>query len=141
MLPVLLHLVCRIGIMDEIFNLGLDNLSHIGDNTVHYQIEIYRKENAREPYSEWFDRLRDHALRVRVRKRLVELGRGNWGDYKSVGSKVFELRCHFGGGLRIYFLRDGKKIIVLLCGGNKNTQERDIRQAIEYAKNYVKNKG
>ena len=120
--------------------LMLDSLSHMGDNTVHYQIEIYRKENTREPFVEWFIRLNGPLLRSKIRKRLLELGKGNWGDYKTVGSKVLELRCHFGGGLRIYFLRDSRKIIVLLCGGNKDTQDKDICQAIEYAKDYARNK-
>lgn len=68
----------------------------------------------------------------RIRARLDRLEKGNLGDYQSVGSGVFELRLHFGAGYRIYFGEVDRTIILLLCGGDKSTQGRDIEQAKEY---------
>ncbi len=84
--------------------------------------------NGRNPFRAWLDCLPERvAARIQARLYAVELG--NFGDYKSVGSGVFELRLHLGPGYRIYFGREGAVVIVLLGGGEKGTQSRDIAKA------------
>lgn len=88
-------------------------------------------------YRDWFDRLRDRQARVRIDARISRLSKGNAGDAKSVGSGVSELRIDYGPGYRVYFSRKGKTIILLLCGGDKRTQQADIERAIEIAKHWT----
>lgn len=88
-------------------------------------------------YRDWFDRLRDRQARVRIDARISRLSMGNAGDAKSVGSGVSELRIDYGPGYRVYFSRKGKTIILLLCGGDKRTQQADIDRAIEIAKHWT----
>ncbi len=80
-------------------------------------------------YSEWFDKLRDKAAKVRIDIRIRRLSLGNPGDVKPVGDGVSELRVNFGPGYRVYFVQRGEEFIVLLAGGNKSTQDHDIRTA------------
>ena len=87
-----------------------------------------------EEYSKWFDSLRDRQARMRIDIRIRRLSLGNSGDVKPVGEGVSELRIDFGPGYRIYFIQKGQTLIILLAGGTKGTQEKDIRQAIELAK-------
>ena len=75
--------------------------------------------------------------RVRIDARISRLSKGNAGDAKSVGSGVSELRIDHGPGYRVYFSRKGKTIILLLCGGDKRTQQADIERAIEIAKHWT----
>jgi putative addiction module killer protein len=84
-----------------------------------------------------FDRLRDRQARVRIDARISRLSKGNAGDARSVGSGVSELRIDYGPGYRVYFSRKGKTIILLLCGGDKRTQQADIERAIEIAKHWT----
>ncbi len=87
-----------------------------------------------EQFRDWLDRLRDGKARLRIDDRLRRLANGNAGDTKSVGDGVQELRLHFGPGYRIYYIwRDGV-LIILLCGGDKSSQARDIAKAKELAK-------
>jgi putative addiction module killer protein len=88
-------------------------------------------------YRDWFNRLRDHQAKARIDARVRRLSMGNAGDAKSVGSGVSELRIDQGPGYRVYFTRRGKTIIVLLCGGDKRTQQGDIERAIQIAKHWT----
>lgn len=88
-------------------------------------------QNGGVPFDEWFDSLRDKKMQAAVDARLIRLRAGNFGDCKSVGSGVFELRISLGPGLRVYYALHGQKIVVLLGGGNKSNQARDIRRAQE----------
>jgi putative addiction module killer protein len=88
-------------------------------------------------YRDWFDRLRDRQAKARIDVRVRRLSMGNVGDAKAVGSGVSELRVDHGPGYRVYFSRKGKTIIVLLCGGDKRTQQTDIERAIEIAKHWT----
>jgi putative addiction module killer protein len=81
----------------------------------------------------WFDGLKDKTVRGAVLSRLRRLGMGLQGDAKSLGSGVLELRIHLGPGWRIYFTRRGTRLIVLLAGGSKGTQTKDIKRAKELA--------
>ena len=89
----------------------------------------YQAEDAAEPVTEWLNQLRDRQTQARLRIRLRRLEAGNFGDCHPVGEGVSELREHMGTGYRVYFGRHGQKVVILLCGGDKKSQERDIRQA------------
>lgn len=85
-------------------------------------------------FRDWLDGLRDRKARVRIGDRLKRLAGGHVGDTKPIGSGVRELRLHFGPGYRIYYMWQGKILIVLLNGGEKSTQARDIANAKRLAK-------
>ena len=89
--------------------------------------------------SRWFNTLKDALTRRRILARLRRLEQGNYGDCKHLREGVFELRLFFGAGYRIYFGEDGDSFIVLLCGGNKNNQDRNIQTAVMYWKEYKSN--
>ena len=87
-----------------------------------------------EAFAEWLDDLSDLRARARILARIERLRGGNFGDWKSVGDGIGELRIDVGPGYRVYFKRMGTKIVVLLTGGDKKSQNRDIRRAREMAK-------
>jgi putative addiction module killer protein len=78
--------------------------------------------------------LRDREARARITVRIRRLSLGNPGDVKPVGSGVSEMRIDYGPGYRVYFIRRGDTVVVLLCGGDKRTQDRDIARALELAR-------
>ncbi|MCC6154584.1 MAG: type II toxin-antitoxin system RelE/ParE family toxin [Candidatus Hydrogenedentes bacterium] len=84
-------------------------------------------------FADWLDSLRDIQARARVQARIERLALGNAGDVCPVGSGVSELRIDYGPGYRVYFTRKGEEIIVLLAGGDKKSQTRDIKMAIHIA--------
>ncbi len=86
-----------------------------------------------EDYVQWFRGLRDRVARTRIDLRIRRLSLGNPGDVKPVGEGVSELRIDHGAGYRIYFATRGATLIVLLAGGDKRSQDRDIKKAIELA--------
>jgi putative addiction module killer protein len=86
-------------------------------------------------FANWLDNLHDIQARARVLVRIERLAVGLAGDVKPVGSGVSELRIDYGPGYRVYFKRRGREIIVLLAGGDKKTQARDIRTALKLAAN------
>jgi putative addiction module killer protein len=88
-----------------------------------------------EAFVKWLDSLRDIKARSRVLARIERLASGNPGDVKPVGEGVSELRIDHGPGYRVYFVKRGQAAIVLLAGGDKSTQARDIRTAIRLARN------
>jgi putative addiction module killer protein len=85
-------------------------------------------------FSTWIAGLRDVRAAARIDVRIGRLRIGNFGDTKSVAEGVSELRIDYGPGYRIYFTRRGKIVVILLCGGDKNTQKRDIKTAKSLAK-------
>ncbi|WP_225204480.1 type II toxin-antitoxin system RelE/ParE family toxin [Novosphingobium huizhouense] len=87
-----------------------------------------------ERFRDWLDGLRDRRARIRIDDRLKRLASGNPGDSKSVGDGVQELRLHFGPGYRVYYMWQGDILIVLLNGGDKTSQARDIAMAKELAR-------
>jgi putative addiction module killer protein len=87
-----------------------------------------------EAYANWFSGLRDRIARARIDVRIRRLSLGNAGDVKPVGDGVSELRVDHGPGYRIYFVQRGEVLIVLLAGGDKSTQDKDIRDAKALAK-------
>jgi len=89
-------------------------------------------------YAEWIDNLRDLQGRARILVRVERLASGNPGDVKAISGGVSELRVHFGPGYRVYFSQRGDDILILLAGGDKSTQPRDIQTALQLAKNLEK---
>ncbi len=87
-----------------------------------------------DTFSKWLDRLRDARVRVRVLSRLTRAEEGNLGDTKPVGESVSEMRIDYGPGYRIYFTKRRNTIVVLLVGGDKSSQEQDIKRAIQLAR-------
>ena len=87
-----------------------------------------------ETYAKWFAGLRDRVARARIDIRIRRLSLGNAGDTKPVGEGVSELRVDHGPGYRVYFIQRGEVVIVLLAGGDKSTQDKDIRNAKALAK-------
>ena len=85
-------------------------------------------------FAKWLDGLRDMRARARVQVRIERLGTGNVGDAKSVGEGVSEMRIDCGPGYRVYFTKRGSEVIVLLAGGDKRTQDADIRTALRLAR-------
>ena len=96
----------------------------------------YRTVEDRFPYREWVESLADKAARAAVLARVDRLAFGTFGDWRAVGDGVCELRVHLGAGYRIYFGRDGKTVVILLCGGEKGTQDADIGRAKRYWRDY-----
>jgi len=88
-----------------------------------------------EAYARWIDGLRDIRARARILARVERLATGNPGDVKPVGEGVSELRIHYGPGYRVYYTQRGRELVVLLAGGDKSTQARDIRTALRLARN------
>jgi putative addiction module killer protein len=87
-----------------------------------------------EIYARWFNSLRDRQARARIDIRIRRLSMGNPGDVKPVGNGVSELRIDYGPGYRVYFVQRGETLIILLAGGDKRTQDRDIQIAINLAR-------
>ena len=85
-------------------------------------------------YSQWFEGLQDRQARARILARIRRLSLGNPGDVKAVGEGVTEIRIDYGPGYRVYFVRRGQALVILLAGGDKRTQGRDIKAAIEMAR-------
>ena len=82
-----------------------------------------------EIFVDWLDNLRDNRARTRIIARLDRMQMGNFGDVRPVGGGVNELRIHYGPGYRVYFVQRGPVIVILLCGGDKRTQQADIAKA------------
>ncbi len=99
-------------------------------------IAFYTDEKGRKPFTRWLEGLRNEVDRKRILARIGRLEKGNYGDCESVGEGVHELRMFFGSGYRIYFAEEEGNIVILLCGGDKKTQDTDIRQAKLYWKEY-----
>jgi len=86
-------------------------------------------------YAKWLDGLRDIQARARVLVRIERLAEGNPGDVRPVGKGVSELRINYGPGYRVYFTKHGQEVIILLAGGDKRTQAKDIKTALSLAQN------
>jgi putative addiction module killer protein len=99
-------------------------------------VRVYAGSDGSEPFTDWLRGLRDGSGRNRIRERLARVRLGNFGDARSVGNGVHELRIHTGPGYRIYFGREGDTVVILLCGGDKSSQARDIDRARSYWRDY-----
>jgi putative addiction module killer protein len=88
-------------------------------------------------FSRWLSGLKDHRAKAAIVLRLKQVAAGHWGDVKNVGGGVSELRWHIGPGYRVYFTRRGEHIVLLLAGGDKSSQARDIAKAKALAKEHA----
>jgi putative addiction module killer protein len=88
-----------------------------------------------ELFAKWIDNLRDVQAKARVLVRIERLASGNAGDVKPVGEGISEMRIDYGPGYRVYFMQRGSELIILLAGGDKNSQSRDIKAALRLAQN------
>ncbi len=100
------------------------------------EIRRYITPDSRNPFAEWLSSLRDLNAVVKIEQRLDRVRLGNLGNSKSVGEGVCELKIDFGPGYRVYFGQFGSTIVLILCCGDKSSQEQDIRKAKEYWKEY-----
>ena len=105
-----------------------------------YSVSEYLDENGRSHYGEWLSSLRDARAKAKIIIAVDRMELGNLGDSEPVGEGVSELRIHYGPGYRVYYARDGKTIFLLLCGGDKSTQSKDIKQAKKLWRDHKKGK-
>lgn len=99
-------------------------------------IEIYETTTGKRPFEIWIKGIKEVHTRAKILTRLDRLRLGNFGDCKTIENGVCELRIHYGPGIRIYYGKIGKKVILLLCGGDKSSQDKDIPKAKEYLQDY-----
>lgn len=104
-----------------------------------FNIVVFENDNEEEPFTEWLLSL-DSVTRKRILARIARLQVGNFGDCKQIGQDLFELRCFFGSGYRVYFGKSQKHVVVLLYGGDKGSQTKDIRKAKKYWSQYNEQK-
>lgn len=101
------------------------------------KVIVFADDDGNEPFTDWLYGLQDSMGRQRILARIKRLEQGNHGDCHSVGDGVSELRLFFGSGYRVYFGEDEENIVVLLCGGDKGSQQKDIKQAKIYWQEYL----
>jgi putative addiction module killer protein len=102
-------------------------------------IREYHDRDDHSPFREWFDRLNPGAAQ-KVTTSLYRVGLGNFSNVKSVGGGVFECKIHFGPGYRVYFGKDGERMVILLGGGTKQRQQNDIRLSLDRWEDYKRQK-
>ena len=100
------------------------------------EIEIYETRTGKCPFLDWIEGLKEIHTRAKILTRLDRLKLGNFGDCKSIGGGIYELRIHYGPGMRIYYSKIRRKIVLLLCGGNKGSQKKDIKNAQAFLEDY-----
>lgn len=100
------------------------------------QVLRYQTRDGRLPIADWLESMRDGSARTRIVAAIDRMQTGARGDWRSIGGGLWEIRFHYGPGYRVYFGRRGNELILLLCGGDKGTQARDIETAHEYWKDY-----
>lgn len=100
------------------------------------EIRFYMNSDGKCPFEEWLGSLKDSKARMRVRARIARLEVGNFGDCKGLRGGVQEIRIDYGPGYRVYLSRQGKVIVLLLCGSDKSEQDRAIEKAIDYLKDW-----
>lgn len=101
-----------------------------------FELHYYQTSAGERPFIEWLEGLNDRQARARMEARLARVAAGNLGDVEPVGAGVTELRIGWGPGYRVYFARVGVMIVLLLCGGDKRRQQKDINRAKGYFQDY-----
>jgi putative addiction module killer protein len=97
-----------------------------------FQVLNYENDSGFQPYTTWLSKLTDRQAKARILVRVMRMAGGNFGDCKPVGEGVWELRIDWGPGYRVYYAQAGKKLVLLLTGGDKRKQQADIAAAIDY---------
>ena len=111
---------------------GIDLLPLINDNNGMFTVRHYLTDDERDPFQDWMRKLRDPIAKGQVVKRINRIEAGNFGDHKFCRDGVWELRIDQGPGYRVYYALAGAVLVLLLCGGDKDTQDADIKRAVEY---------
>lgn len=101
-----------------------------------FDLRNYETRSGDAPFEQWMNSFRDYATLTRVKLRLDRVAAGNLGDHRHVGNGVWELRLDFGPGYRIHFAFESDRLVLLLAGGRKGSQARDIAKAKEYWRDY-----
>ena len=96
------------------------------------EIKYYKNSHGSSPFLEWMENLSDRVGRAKIKLHIDKLLRGNFGNCRSVGDGLHELKIHYGPGYRVYFCWLGRQLILIFCGGSKRTQDRDIEKAKQY---------
>lgn len=100
------------------------------------ELRYYQTAAGEQPFVEWLQDLKDRQARTRIEARIARVAVGNFGDTEPVGEGVLELRIDWGPGYRVYFARLGQVVVLLLCAGDKRTQQKDIERAKAYLQDY-----
>lgn len=100
------------------------------------ELRYYQTSAGKRPFAEWLEGLKDRHARARIDARLARAIGGNLGDVAAVGAGVMEMRIDWGPGYRVYFARVGQVIVLLLCGGDKRSQQKDIERAKAYFEDF-----
>ena len=100
------------------------------------ELRYYQTPAGEQPFVEWLRSLKDRQARTRIEARIARVAIGNFGDTEPVGEGVLELRIDWGPGYRVYLGRLGQVVVLLLCGGDKRTQQKDIDRAKAYFEDY-----
>lgn len=101
------------------------------------EILSYTTPSGRNRYRQWYTRIKDEKARIAISNRIARLQAGNFGDFKRLSKNLYELRIPYGPGYRVYFGIYQNDIIILLCGGTKSTQQRDITRAQNYWNDFL----
>jgi putative addiction module killer protein len=105
-----------------------------------FEIQDYQSEDGKDPYVEWLSGLTDRMAKARIMVRVQRMAAGNFGDCKPIQDGVWELRIDHGAGYRVYYAQAGKRLILLLVGGDKRKQQADISAALEYWQDWQQRK-
>lgn len=101
-----------------------------------YKISMYKTNNGKVPFINWLESIKDATTKRRIKLRIDRMIDGNFGDTKNLGNDLFELRLFFGSGYRIYYTIENNVLVILFSGGDKSSQEDDIKKAKLYLSNY-----
>jgi putative addiction module killer protein len=104
------------------------------------EIRHYLTASGKDTYQQWLDKLKDLKGRVAIQRRIDRLAGGNFGDHRFCRDGVWELRIDFGPGYRVYYAQERETIVLLLSGGSKRTQSADIKDAVDYWRDYQRRK-
>ncbi len=102
-------------------------------------LKTYRKQNGESPFEKWMEGLGDVVGHAKISIRIERVRLGNLGDYRVLGRGLVELKVNYGPGYRVYIGQHGHEMIVLLCGGDKSSQRKDIKMAYKYWNDYWRN--
>lgn len=104
------------------------------------EVRHYISDNGRNLFGDWIRSLKDTQGQISILKRIDRIEEGNFGDRSYIGEGVWELRVHAGPGYRVYYGEEGRVLVILLCGGDKHSQKKDIRRSQELWKTYRRSK-
>ena len=101
-----------------------------------YKISMYKTDNGKVPFTIWLESIKDPTMKRRIRLRVDRMIDGNFGDTRNLGDDLYELRLFFGPGYRIYYTIENDILVILFSGGDKSSQEGDIKKAKLYLNDY-----